>query len=146
VLVTGEGDFEAHIAFAETIADDIWNRRFEVLNDYLSVAETATIAATYDHRQGPLVIADYADNPGAGGYGDSTELLRALIEAGVTHACLGPMVDGEAVQTLHAAAIGDQVNIALRGGKPIHALVVCRFPLRANLFLSATGASPEMVQ
>lgn len=37
VLVTGQGDFEAHIAFAETIADDIWNRRFEVLtNDYLS--------------------------------------------------------------------------------------------------------------
>ena len=116
VLVTGEGDFEAHIAFAETIADDIWNRRFEVLNDYLSVAEAATIAATYDHRQGPLVIADYADNPGAGGYGDSTELLRALIEVGVANACLGPMVDGEAAQELHAAVIGEQVHISL-GGK-----------------------------
>ncbi len=116
VLVTGEGDFEAHIAFAETIADDIWNRRFEVLNDYLSVVEAATIAATYDHRQGPLVIADYADNPGAGGYGDSTELLRALLAAGVTNACFGPMVDGEAVQELYTADIGERIHIAL-GGK-----------------------------
>ena len=116
VLVTGQGDFAAHHAFAETIADDIWNRRFEVLNDYLSVVETAVIAATYDHSKGPLVIADYADNPGAGGYGDSTELLRALLAAGVTNACFAPMVDGEAAQELHAAAIGERVHISL-GGK-----------------------------
>ena len=58
---------------------------------------------TYEPNEGPLVIADYADNPGAGGYGDSTELLRALLEAGVTNACFGPMVDGEVVQELHAA-------------------------------------------
>ena len=37
----------------------------------------------FDPRKGPLVIADYADNPGAGGYGDSTALLGALLEAGV---------------------------------------------------------------
>lgn len=116
VLVTCQGDFAAHIAFAETIADDIWNRRFEVLNDYLSVLETAVIAATYDHSKGPLVIADYADNPGAGGYGDSTELLRALLKAGVTNACFGPMVDGKVAQELHAAVVGQRVHIAL-GGK-----------------------------
>jgi microcystin degradation protein MlrC len=113
VLVTGQGDFESHVDFAEAMADDIWNKRFEVLNDYLSVEAAA---ATYENRQGPLVIADYADNPGAGGYGDSTELLRALLEAGVTDACFGPMVDGEAVQELHAADIGEKVHIAL-GGK-----------------------------
>jgi microcystin degradation protein MlrC len=116
VLVTGQGDFAAHIAFAETIADDIWDRRFEVLNDYLSVEEAAAIAATYEPDEGPLVIADYADNPGAGGYGDSTELLRALLAAGVTNACFGPMVDREAAQALHAADVGERIHIAL-GGK-----------------------------
>jgi microcystin degradation protein MlrC len=126
VLVTGQGDFAAHIAFAETIADDIWNRRFEVLNDYLSVEEAAAIAATYELNDGPLVIADYADNPGAGGYGDSTELLRALLDAGVTNACLGPMVDREAAKALHATAVGQRIRIALGGktdpsfgGKPL---------------------------
>jgi microcystin degradation protein MlrC len=116
VLVTGQGDFTAHSAFAETIANDIWNRRFEVLNDYLSVAEAATIAATYRPEKGPLIIADYADNPGAGGYGDSTELLSALLEAGVTNACCGPMVDSGVVQELHSSVVGERIQVAL-GGK-----------------------------
>jgi microcystin degradation protein MlrC len=116
VLVTGQGDLSAHTAFAETIADDIWNRRHDVLNDYLSVEEAAAIAATYEPDEGPLVIADYADNPGAGGYGDSTELLRALLEAGVRNACFGPMVDGEISQELRSAGIGERVHIML-GGK-----------------------------
>ena len=116
VLVTGQGDLTAHTAFAETIADDIWNRRHDVLNDYLSVEEAAAIAATYEPDEGPLVIADYADNPGAGGYGDSTELLRALLEAGVRNACFGPMVDGEISQELRSAVIGERVHIML-GGK-----------------------------
>jgi len=115
VLVTGQGDFAAHTAFAEMIADDIWERRFEVLNDYLSVDKTAAIAATYDPDKGPLIIADYADNPGAGGYGDSTELLRALLDAGVSNACFAPMVDGTAVQALQTAVVGQHIKITLGG-------------------------------
>ncbi|MBI9081651.1 MAG: M81 family metallopeptidase [Pseudodesulfovibrio sp.] len=116
VLVTGQGDFAAHTAFAETIANDIWDRRFEVLNNYLSATETAAIAAAYKPDKGPLVIADYADNPGAGGYGDSTNLLHELLNAGVTNACFAPIVDGDTVQILLAADIGESVQITL-GGK-----------------------------
>ena len=116
VLVTGEGNLDEHMAFAETLADDIWARRHEVLNDYLTVEAAAAVAGGFDPRNGPLVIADYADNPGAGGYGDSTALLGALLEAGVSDACFGPMVDGEAVQALHDARVGERVRIAL-GGK-----------------------------
>jgi microcystin degradation protein MlrC len=116
VLVTGQGDFAAHTAFAETIADDIWNRRFEVLNDYLSTTEAAAIAASYESDAGPLIIADYADNPGAGGYGDSTELLREMLSAGVSNACFAPMVDHDVVQALQAAVVGETVQIEL-GGK-----------------------------
>ena len=116
VLVTGQGDFDAHQAFAETIAEDIWQRRHEVLNDYMDVAAAAALALAYHADSGPLVIADYADNPGGGGYGDSTSLLQALLDAGVTGACFGPMVDGEAATALHRSAVGDSLRIAL-GGK-----------------------------
>lgn len=116
VLVTGQGDFAAHTAFAESIADDIWKRRFEVLNNYLSCNEAAAIAASHKDRNGPLVIADYADNPGAGGYGDSTELLRALLDAGVNDACFAPMVDGDVVQALQTVVVGESIQIKL-GGK-----------------------------
>ena len=116
VLVCGEGDFSAHRTFAENIADDIWARRHEVQNDYLSVEAAAAIAVEFGADRGALIIADYADNPGGGAYGDSTHLLRALLDAGVTDACFGPMVDGEAVQALRSAKIGDFIKIDI-GGK-----------------------------
>ena len=116
VLVTGQGDRDQHIAFAETVAADIWERRHEVLNDYLTVEAAAAVAAGFDPGHGPLVIADYADNPGAGAYGDSTALLGALLGAGIRNACFGPMVDGEAVQALHGVQVGTHIRLAL-GGK-----------------------------
>jgi microcystin degradation protein MlrC len=116
VLVTGQGNLDQHTAFAETLADDIWARRHEVLNDYLTVEAAAAVAAGFDPRDGPLVIADYADNPGAGGYGDSTALLGALLGAGVSNTCFGPMVDGEAAQALHKLEVGEHACVVL-GGK-----------------------------
>ncbi len=116
VLVTGQGDRDQHIAFAETVAADIWEKRHEVLNDYLTVEAAAAVAAGFDPGHGPLVIADYADNPGAGAYGDSTALLGALLGAGIRNACFGPMVDGEAVQALHGVQVGTHIRLAL-GGK-----------------------------
>jgi len=116
VLVTGQGDMEAHRAFAKSLAAEIWRHRHDVLNDYLDVNAAAAIAAGFVADKGPLIIADYADNPGAGSYGDSTNLLRALLEAGVTGACLGPLVDGETVQQLLQHQPGEIVQIKL-GGK-----------------------------
>jgi microcystin degradation protein MlrC len=116
ILVTGQGSPGPHSAFAETLADDIWAKRDEELNDYLTVKAAAAVAAAFDPQNGPLVIADYADNPGAGGYGDSTTLLGALVQAGVANACFGPMVDGAAAEALHKLKPGAHVQIAL-GGK-----------------------------
>ncbi|MFT5510352.1 MAG: microcystin degradation protein MlrC [Hyphomicrobiaceae bacterium] len=116
VLVTGQGNLDQHIAFAETLADDIWERRNEVLNDYLTVEAAADVATRFEAKNGPLVIADYADNPGAGGYGDATALLGALLAANVGEACFGPMVDGETAQQLHGAKVGERIRMNL-GGK-----------------------------
>ncbi len=138
VLVTGQGDFDAHIAFANTLADDIWAQRHTVINDYLTVAAAATIAAEHDSRSGPLVIADYADNPGAGGYGDSTALLDALLAAGVSNTCFGPMVDGEAVRELHRRSVGERVSIVL-GGKTDAAFGGAPLTLEGELVLISDG-------
>lgn len=115
VLATYTGEDGPHRTFAETLADDIWDRRHEVLNRYLTPDEAA--AAALDHAGvGPLVIADYADNPGAGSYGDAPGLLSALLDAGVSGTCFGPMVDPEAAALLHAQTIGAKVTLPL-GGK-----------------------------
>lgn len=116
VLVTYEGNERLHRAFAQSLADDIWNRRDEVINTYYTVDEVAKIAHAYPRQNGPLIVADYADNPGAGAYGDSTELLRALLAAGVEDACFGPMVDPEVAATLCEKGVGTTVTVTV-GGK-----------------------------
>jgi len=138
VLVTAQGDMETHRKFATRIADDIWRRRNEVINDYLEVDAAAAIARQFDASDAPLVIADYADNPGAGAYGDATNLLNSLLEAGVPNACCGPIVDGETVQVLWQYEPGAIVDIQLggkidpaRGGGPL--------TLQAELLLKSDG-------
>lgn len=116
VLVTCQGDLEKHRAFIAGIADDIWNRRNEVVNRYFTVEDAAGQARVFDAAKGPLVIADYADNPGGGAYGDSTALLGAMIAAMVQDACFGPMLDPEVVAQLGSHKVGDSVTVSL-GGK-----------------------------
>lgn len=116
VLVTGQGDFQAHTAFAQEMSDHIWACRHEVLNTYYTVEEAAALAVAHPPSDELLVIADYADNPGAGAYGDSTTLLQALLDAGVQDACFAPMVDSETVQLLMTHEIGARVALSL-GGK-----------------------------
>jgi microcystin degradation protein MlrC len=64
---------------------------------------------------GPVVIADVGDNPGGGAGGDSTILLRALLERDVD-ACLGPLWDPMAVRIVLAAGPGAKVALRI-GGK-----------------------------
>lgn len=116
VLVTGQGDFKAHSYFAQTIADQVWAEREDILDQYWTVEEAAKHAATFKAAEGPLIIADYADNPGAGAYGDSTALLKALLDADVDDACFGPMVDSEVVEILQSCQIGATIQMTL-GGK-----------------------------
>ncbi|MET2831039.1 M81 family metallopeptidase [Mesorhizobium shangrilense] len=115
VVVTYDGDPARHKAFAERIADRIWHNRTNVLNTFYSPREAAEIALGHRGKR-PLVIADYADNPGAGAYGDATALLDALLKGGIQNACFGPMVDAEAVKQLSSGQIGETISISL-GGK-----------------------------
>ncbi|MER9178629.1 M81 family metallopeptidase, partial [Mesorhizobium sp. M0955] len=116
VTVTYDGNETKHRVFAESIADDIWEKRFDIIDYFMPVEEAVEIAKCYKSDQGPLIIADYADNPGAGAYGDSTDLLKALLDAGVMNAACGPMFDPETAKQLHGHKVGDHVKVKL-GGK-----------------------------
>lgn len=138
VLVTAQGDMPAHRRFAEGIADDIWERRFETINDFLSVEAAAAIAAAHDGAGGPILIADYADNPGGGAYGDGTNLLRALLDAKVSNACFGALIDPAAVSELHRHRPGDKVSVML-GGKTDPAMGGPPLEVEGVLTLSSDG-------
>ena len=78
-----------------------------------AVAEA--LARVADAR-GPVVLADTQDNPGGGGTGDTTGMLRALVKGKATGAVLGVICDPEAAAAAHAAGVGAELSLAL-GGK-----------------------------
>ncbi len=80
----------------------------------------------------PVVIADPSDNPGGGAPGDSTHVLRRLMERGVRDVAFGPMWDPVAVRFCFAAGEGAKLPLRFGGktapasGLPIDALVTVR--------------------
>ncbi len=78
-----------------------------------AVAEAVQRAA---RASGPVVLADTQDNPGGGGTGDSTGLLRALVESRATGAVLGVLCDPDAAAAAHTAGVGAELSLEL-GGK-----------------------------
>ncbi|MGE0719046.1 MAG: M81 family metallopeptidase [Alphaproteobacteria bacterium] len=112
--VTGDGCDPRWRAMAEELMDMVWATRGG-RGDVLTPAAAAARAAAWT-GPGPLVIADAGDNPGGGGYGDSTSLLAALLEAGVTGVALGSIRDADAVTAMTAAGVGAEVTVDI-GGK-----------------------------
>ena len=78
-----------------------------------AVAEANAISARASR---PVVLADTQDNPGCGGTGDTTGLLKALVDGNAQGAVLGVMADPEAAAIAHEAGEGAKISIAL-GGK-----------------------------
>jgi len=63
----------------------------------------------------PVLLADTQDNPGAGGNGDATGLLKALIEQDAHDAVLGLLIDGEAARRAHEVGLGFTARFTLGG-------------------------------
>jgi len=68
----------------------------------------------------PVVLADPQDNPGAGGPGDSTGLLRAMLDQGAQGAALAMLWDPETAAAAHAAGAGAEIAVSLGGSYPDH--------------------------
>ena len=63
----------------------------------------------------PVILADTQDNPGAGGNGDTTGLLKSLIRQNARDAVLGLLVDGEAARRAHELGLGLTASFSLGG-------------------------------
>jgi microcystin degradation protein MlrC len=80
----------------------------------LTVAQAVELARRCPGR--PVVAADVADNPGGGFPGDSTVVLRALVDLGVTDCAFATIWDPIAVTFARAAGPGAQLRMRI-GGK-----------------------------
>ena len=105
-------------ALAAQLAQEFGRRFFAMRHALelpsLSLDEALDQALAAD--AGPAVVADQADNAGGGAPSDSTFVLRALLERGVTNAALGMIWDPVAVSVAMSAGEGATIDLRL-GGK-----------------------------
>jgi microcystin degradation protein MlrC len=116
VAVSFEPAAEARAkAVAAAMLDEIWKRRDESSSDYRPISDAVAAAKAGVGKQGPLVVADGTDNPGGGGYNDTTPLLQALIDAKVENVAFGTIFDPGTVQQAIKAGVGATIDIVLGG-------------------------------
>lgn len=114
-VVVGNGRVAAQAQIAKALVAEIWARRHRVTVEPLSIA--AGLKHALAHRgDKPLIIADTADNPGGGGYGDSTGVLGALIDAGIDNAAFATVFDPAFAAHATEAGVGARISFPL-GGK-----------------------------
>ena len=113
VLAITDGDS----ALADSVADEMQafieanisnlKRTYPTLDEALDVAVTP--------GEGPVVLGDSSDNPGAGGLGDTTHILRRILERGITGAAVATIVDPESVKACIEAGVGNTIDLSLGG-------------------------------
>ena len=115
-IVVAERDNSGAAIAAQALREEVWRTREEFTVDLITAAKAVSQARETGKPGAPFVIADFADNPGGGGYGDSTGLLRAMIDAELRNAALSSLFDPECVAACQAAGQGAELELHL-GGK-----------------------------
>lgn len=116
VLVVTDGDPGLAGRLAADLGEAVWAARDAIVPPFVG------IDAAIDRLQGqapdgrPVVWADTADNPGIGAAGDSTFVLRRLLERGVGGVALSPLWDPGATALAFDAGVGARLAMRL-GGK-----------------------------
>jgi microcystin degradation protein MlrC len=110
VVVTARRDKRAAEALAREVAELGWANRARFYPQLTSLHDAVekALAVGRDLSSPALAFADVADNPGGGGRGNTTFLLRAFHEAGVEGALLGVFYDPDLAAEAHRQGIGSR--------------------------------------
>jgi microcystin degradation protein MlrC len=116
VAVTTHQRPEVGLAIAQRYCRQIWDMRHEVSFRFEPIDRAVALAQRTQHLPGPLLLADHADNPGAGGYGDATAVLQAMLDANLQRAIFYAIHDPESVAAALQAGTGAPLTLEV-GGK-----------------------------
>jgi microcystin degradation protein MlrC len=130
MTVVGYGDDAKTLgaAFAELVGS-IEAAEPDFALELLAPDEAVRRGAEIGAPGAPVVLADTQDNPGAGGNGDTTGLLAAMIRQRVPDAVLGLLIDPANARRAHEAGQGATLDMALGeiSGVPGHVPLPGRF-------------------
>ncbi len=104
IVVTGRRERATAEALAMEIAERAWADRPRFKKPLTSLDDAVGMALTGERN--PLIFSDSGDNPGGGGSGRTTELLRALVEADAPRVLLGSFFDIPLAEEAHRLGLG----------------------------------------
>ncbi|MCC6870007.1 MAG: M81 family metallopeptidase [Burkholderiales bacterium] len=134
MAVLGYGADAARVARAvERLAHAVADAEPEFVVDLHAPDEAVARADAHGAVGAPVVLADTQDNPGAGGNGDTTGLLAALIAANPPGAVLGLLIDRASAAQAHALGVGREARFHLgeTSGLPGHVPLAGEFEVQA---------------
>ena len=112
-LVITDGDQTLADSLAAELASAIEAQIPRLRQTYIPLDDALDRSLIYG--KGPVVIADASDNPGAGGLGDTTHILRRILERGITGAAVATILDPAAAELCEKAGVGETVELQLGG-------------------------------
>src|SRR5918992_1602908 len=112
IVVNGEPGADVR-SIAVDIAERIWSDRRRFLKRLTSMEVAIAAALSADT---PRIWSDAGDNPGGGGTGKTTALLKSLYQAGAQGVLYGVFFEPELVQKTHAAGPGAQLEVQFTEG------------------------------
>jgi len=148
VLVYADGDRAKAEATARRLADELIGLRDRLVMRFPSIDEALDEALAFDG--GPVVLADGADNPGGGASGDSTFILRRLLERGIRNVALGPLWDPVAARIAFEAGEGARLPLRIGGkigplsGDPIDTMCTVRRAIPDMKMTGLAGTPMDM--
>ncbi len=114
MVVVSDDAANAGAEIAAQFGRRIFALRHETATNYLSIEDG--LARVRSSNAGPVILADVADNAGGGAAADSTFVLKAALDAGMTNMALGLYWDPVSVRFCKEAGEGTHLDMRL-GGK-----------------------------
>ena len=125
VVVVTDGDADRAEQYTNELLDQAWEARddfvYEVEPLEASIARAQTLAESGE-GDGPVVILDHYDNTASGGTMDTTEVLAAVLDAGLEDVAVFGFYDPEVVNQMEQAGVGNTITVQLGGKQPMPAL------------------------
>ena len=115
VVAHTDGDAELADQLAAELADAAWSRRDRFwIHERVPAAKA--VAMANDAPQGLVILSDTGDSVYGGAPGDSTIILRELLNQPSDQVALVPVIDSEAIELARRAGVGATIAIEV-GGK-----------------------------
>ena len=143
IVVTTNDNPELGGKLSEELGEQMWGRRKEFLKEITPVG--VAVERAVQAEEGPIVLADVADNPGGGAPGDSTFVLEELFRRQAKNVGVAVIRDPQAVEEAIKVGVRGVLRSAIGGktdnhhGLPLVVTGTVR-TITDGIFIHKTGA------